>query len=213
MTAVGILGGSFNPPHLGHLALAEDALAELGLERVMIVPVCVAPHRPVPTDDPGAEHRLAMCRALFAGHPQLEVSTLEIDRGGRSYTVDTLRSVNASDPDAELTVILGADVASSLPTWRMPHEILSLARVAVAERGPATGGKEPAHPDVVATIAAIDEQARVTLLNMGPVAVSSTLVRERLAGGQAIVDLVGPEVAHYIAAHGLYATPDRAAVS
>jgi nicotinic acid mononucleotide adenylyltransferase len=66
---------------------------------------------------------------------------------------------------------------------------------------------------VAATIAAIDEQARVTLLNMGPVAVSSTLVRERLAGGQAIVDLVGPEVAHYIAAHGLYATPDRAAVS
>jgi nicotinate-nucleotide adenylyltransferase len=214
VSAPGILGGSFNPPHLGHLALARDAIDELDLDRVLIVPVCLPPHKPAPADDPGAEHRLAMCRALARGTEGLEVSTLEIDRGGRSYTIDTLEDVHASHPDAELTLILGADVACTLPSWRRPREILTLARVAVAERDSDEQGDEVGglRERVLTALRSLDPDARVTLLAMPPVDISSTMVRERLAAREPVDDLVGPSVASYIAEHGLYGSVRRAAV-
>jgi nicotinate-nucleotide adenylyltransferase len=216
MSAVGILGGSFNPPHLGHLALARQAVSELDLDRALIVPVCRAPHRPAGADDPGPAHRLAMCHALLDGCPGLEVSTLEVDRGGLSYTVDTLRAVHASDPEAELTVILGADVAATLPSWRAPSEILSLAGLAVAEREPAAGAGSETAPrpiDVAGIARSLRADATVSALHMGPVAVSSTLVRERLAAGMAVDDLVGAAVAEYITRNHLYRARTPAAVS
>jgi nicotinate-nucleotide adenylyltransferase len=215
VSAVGILGGSFNPPHLGHLALARAAAFELALDRVLIMPVFLAPHRPSTAEDPGPQHRLAMCRALFGACDEVVVSTLEIDRGGRSYTVDTLRAVNANEPDAELTVILGADMACTLPSWRMPREILKLARLAVAERRPASTDDDAGNSEarVMSAVRTLDAHARVTMLTMGPVGVSSTAVRERLAAGLPVEDLVGAPVANYIAANGLYRSAAPAVMS
>jgi nicotinate-nucleotide adenylyltransferase len=213
VNALGILGGSFNPPHLGHLALARDAIAELGLTRLLMVPVCVPPHKPPAADDPGPEHRLAMCRALAEGVERLEVSTLEIDRGGRSYTVDTLEDVHASHPDAELTLILGAEMACTLPTWRRPNQILKLAQLGVAARGPEAGdraGSQDAgatRERVLEVLRALDPAARVRMLSLEPVPVSSTIVRERLRAGEPVEELVGHAVAAYIAEHGLYGAP------
>lgn len=213
MNALGILGGSFNPPHLGHLALARDAVDELGLERLLVMPVCVPPHKPLAADDPGAEHRLAMCRALAEGVERLEVSTLEIDRGGRSYTIDTLEDVHASHPDAELTLILGADMACTLPAWRRPSDILKLAQLAVAERGAGAQGRAGSEVGaatrerVLEVLRSLDATARVRMLAMPPVPVSSTMVRERLRAGEPVEHLVGPAVAAYIAEHGLYGAP------
>lgn len=214
MSALGVLGGSFNPPHLGHLALARHALDELALESVLIVPVCLPPHKPPPADDPGAEHRVAMCRALVEGAGGLDVSTLEIDRGGRSYTIDTLEELHAGDPDAELTLILGADMACTLPSWRSPQDILELATVAVAERGSSTAGEEGSGSleRATAVLRSLHGRARVSALRMPPVEISSTIVRERLAAGAPVDDLVGPAVASYIAEHGLYASLHRAAL-
>jgi nicotinate-nucleotide adenylyltransferase len=200
---VGILGGTFNPPHLGHLALAHAAASGLGLERVLLCPALLAPHKP--TDlDPGAEHRLRMCRIAIDADPLLGVCTLELERPGPSYTVDTLRFIHARHPDAEVTLIVGADIARTLGSWREPGEILRLARLAVAERdGAARAGVREA-------LAALGGEGRTVFLDMAPVEVSSSLVRERAMAGTAIDELVGPEVARYIARHDLYghrATP------
>jgi nicotinate-nucleotide adenylyltransferase len=206
VSALGILGGSFNPPHLGHLALARAAASELALERVLLVPVFLPPHKPPAADDPGPMHRLAMCKALVAGVERVEASTLEIDRGGRSYTIDTLEAVHASQPAAELNLILGADMACTLPSWRRPRDIVRLAGVAVAERGPgweeAEGGGS--RERVATVLHALDPEARIAVLSMPPVDVSSTMVRTRLAEGGAWKELVGPAVASYIVEHRLY---------
>ena len=133
MASVGILGGTFNPPHIGHLVCAQEARAQLHLDRVVLMPVHTAPHKAA-LDDPGPEARLALCQAAIAGDEELEISALEIERGGSSYTVDTLRALHGSREGDDLTFIVGGDMASSLPSWREPEALLELARVAVAER-------------------------------------------------------------------------------
>jgi nicotinate-nucleotide adenylyltransferase len=187
----------FNPPHLGHVRLARAAASELGLERVLLTPVLVPPHKPAKWE-PGAEHRLEMCRLAAQGDPALEVCTLELERPGPSYTVDTLRSIHASDPEAELTLIVGADMVLTLGTWREPREILKLARLAVAEREGST------RRDVLDALAPLGAQERVAFLGMAPCELSSSFVRRRLTAGEPIEGLVGAEVARYIAEHGLY---------
>jgi nicotinate-nucleotide adenylyltransferase len=193
--SIGILGGTFNPPHRGHLALASHAQAELGLERVLLMPAHSAPHKGE-EGDPGPERRLEMCRLAVDGEAGLEVCALEIERGGPSYTVDTLRAIKQSDPEAELTFIVGADMARTLPAWREPRALVELARLAVAEREDAGRG------DVLRALDPLG--ARVTFLAMGMLDVSSSRVRERVRKGDPIEDLVAPAVAEYIAAHGLY---------
>ncbi len=194
---IGILGGMFNPPHVGHLALARAAARELELERVLLTPVLVPPHKPARWD-PGAEHRLAMCRLAVRGQARLGVCTLELERPGPSYTVDTLRSIHASDPSAELTLILGADVACTLASWREPREILALASLAVAER------ENTSREQVLGALSPLDARAHVSFVEMARVDVSSTLVRRRVTAGEPIEELVGPAVAGYIAEHELY---------
>jgi len=142
--------------------------------------------------DPGPRHRLRMCTLAAAGVPGVVVCALEIQRGGVSYTVDTLRALHASHPDAELTLIVGADVAATLGCWRQPEQLLELARVAVATRP----GAAPAPPN-----------PRMELLELPAIDVSSSLVRERVARGEPVADLVGGQVAAYIAEHGLYRVP------
>lgn len=189
MERVGILGGTFNPPHAGHLALARDARAQLGLDRVLLVPANIAPNKPPSGEDPGAQHRLAMCRLAVAAEQRIQASALEVERGGVSYTVDTLELIHAEQPDALLTLILGADTARTLPGWREPERLLSLAGLAVADRDELT---------------AAQIGAGIQTLQMEKVAVSSSQVRELVAAGLPVDELVGPAVAMYIAEHGLY---------
>lgn len=208
--SIGVLGGTFNPPHVGHLALARHARRELGLERVLLVPLHTPPHKPA-GEDPGPAHRLRMCRLAVDGVADVEVCALEIERGGPSYTVDTLSALHASHPDAELTLILGADTASTLPAWCEPARLLGLADLAVATR------ENTSPAAVLDAIAAIpvddvgqrDGKDRVRFLEMPAIAVSSSTVRHRVAEGEAIEELVGPDVAEYIVEHDLYRVCDE----
>jgi nicotinate-nucleotide adenylyltransferase len=197
--ALGILGGTFNPPHLGHVALARHALDELALDRVLLVPANTSPHKSgaahaSAAQDPGPEHRLRMCRLAIDDVEGLGVCDIELERGGLSYTVDTLTAIHASDPDAALTLIVGADTASTISSWREPQRLLELAQLAVAARAGA------AHQHLLDTLAG----ARVRFLEMPAIAVSSSLVRERVARGEAIEELVGAAVAGYIEENRLY---------
>jgi nicotinate-nucleotide adenylyltransferase len=209
---MGILGGTFNPPHLGHLAVARHALDELGLQGVLMMPAHIPPHK-LAEEDPGPEHRLEMCRLSAAGIDGLSVCALEIERGGPSYTVDTLRAIHVSRPDAQLTFIVGADTASTLPAWREPAELLELADLAVAAR---TGSGRRRVLDTVTPLLGARRRAGgdrssppITFLDMPAMGVSSSMVRERVARGAPIDDLVGSAVARYIGEHNLYGGPAR----
>jgi nicotinate-nucleotide adenylyltransferase len=195
-----VLGGTFNPPHNGHLACARHALRELRLDALLLVPVNIPPHKRL-DDDPGPDHRVAMCRLLAQDDPRLEVSLLEVGRPGPSYTVDTLRSIHGGEASADLTLVMGADMARTLATWHEPCELLDLARVAVAEREGA------AQREIAAALSELPIAGRLEFLDMPEIDVSSSTVRERLAAGRAIDDLVPAAVAHYIARHGLYSVP------
>jgi nicotinate-nucleotide adenylyltransferase len=204
--ALGVLGGTFNPPHVGHLAVARSALAELGLERVLLMPAHVSPHKAGSADvDPGAPARLQMCRLAASGVAGVSVSAMEVERGGVSYTVETLRELHATHPDAELTLLLGADTASTLPSWREPRALLELARVGVAARAGADRTR------VLSALRSVDGvRERAAFLAMPAVEVSSSLVRARVAAGEPVEDLVGAAVARYIAEHDLYGAGARA---
>jgi nicotinate-nucleotide adenylyltransferase len=193
--SIGILGGTFNPPHRGHLALARHAQSELGLDRVLLMPANSAPHKGE-REDPGPQRRLAMCRLAAKDEAALEACSLEIERGGPSYTVDTLRAIHAIHKEAKLTFIVGADMARTLPSWREPQALVELADLAVAEREDA--GRE----DVLRALAPLS--ARVGFLKMPLVEISSSIVRERVSDGESIAGLVEPAVAEYIAEHRLY---------
>ncbi len=193
--SIGILGGTFNPPHRGHLALARHAQSELGLDRVLLMPAHSAPHKSE-EEDPGPQRRLEMCRLAVGEAAGLQACGLEIERGGPSYTVDTLRAVHASRPGAKLTFIVGADMAQTLPMWREPQALVELADLVVAEREDA--GRE----DVLRALAPLS--AEVAFLKMPLVEISSSLVRERVNAGESIAGLVELDVGEYIAEHGLY---------
>ncbi len=205
MAGVGIFGGTFNPPHIGHLACVEAALAQLALDRVLLMPVARPPHKDAP-EDVGADHRVEMCRRAAAGDERIEVSALEVSRGGPSYTVDTLRALHESHPEDELTFIAGGDMAATLPEWREPEEVLRLARVAVAER---TGAERPV---VERAISGLRGRDRVVFFEMPRVDVSSSLVRRGIADGFPVRDLVPDAVARYIDEQGLYRHPAAAAL-
>jgi nicotinate-nucleotide adenylyltransferase len=204
LRSLGILGGTFNPPHLGHLAIARHARSELSLQRVALVPAGVPPHKPI-EHDPGSAHRLAMCGLLVQGCEGLTVCALETERDGPSYTVDTLNAIHASHPQVELTLIVGADIASTLPAWREPQRLLELAGLAVAAR---PGSDRRAVLDALGTLG---ENARVEFLHAPASDVSSSQARERALAGEPIGELVGGAVAGYVAEHGLYGAGVRTA--
>ncbi len=198
MTAVGILGGTFNPPHLAHLVCASEARAQLALERVVLIPTGVPPHKPM-EQEPGAAHRLEMCRLAAGGHRDwLTVSSIEVDRGGPSYTADTLREIHASQPGDELTFIVGGDMAWSLPSWREPEAILGLASVAVAERAGAR------REEVRTRLDAMAGAARITYIDVPRLDISSSALRRRVREGRPLDYLVPDPVADYIEQRRLY---------
>ena len=197
MARVGILGGSFNPPHVGHLICASQAHAQLGLDTVVLVPVAVPPHKHA-AEDPGAQHRVALCRLAAEPDDRLAVSTLEVDRGGPSYTVDTLQALHESHPEDELTFIAGGDMATSLPSWQAPDRIAALATFAVAEREGA--GREA----VTAALRAARTPVEPVFLDAPRVDVSSSEIRARIRHGLPIRYLVTDTVADYVVGRGLY---------
>jgi nicotinate-nucleotide adenylyltransferase len=192
---VGLLGGTFNPPHLAHLVCAQEALVQLGLDRVLLVPVGIAPHKAIEAD-PGLEHRVAMCEAAVAGDGRFGVSRADADRAGPSYTVDLLRSLDGAD---ELTFIVGGDMAASLPDWRDPEGVLALARLAVAER------EEVRRADLARRLDALAGAAgRVRFFDIPRLDISSSLIRGRAAAGLPLRYLVPDAVAADIEREGLY---------
>jgi nicotinate-nucleotide adenylyltransferase len=197
---VGILGGVFNPPHIGHLVCAQEAHEQLGLDRVVLMPVGQAPHRSVP-DDPGGDVRALMCERAIAGDPRFGVSRIELERTGPSYTLDTLRAMREQAPDDALVLILGADQAAALPRWHEPEEVLRLAVVAVAEREDA--GRE----GVRQALSSLRGADRVGFFSMPRIDVSSTLVRERARVGRPVRYLVPDGVAETMAERALYRAP------
>ena len=196
---IGVFGGTFDPPHLGHLAAAQEALAIAGLERVLFVP---SQQNPLKQDviSSGVEHRLAMTALAVAADPRFELSRADVDRPGPSYTVDLLQGLKETlGAGHELAFIAGMDVLHELHRWRDPLRLLDLARLLIIQRP----GQETIHP------AAVDARVpgasrRITVILTPGVAVSSTELRERVAAGRPIRYLVPDAVRAFIDGEGLY---------
>lgn len=197
MARLGILGGTFNPPHVAHLVCAQEARFQLGLDVVLLMPAREPPHKAVP-DDPGAEARLEMCILAAEGEPGVEVARTELERPGPSYTVDTLRALREARPEDDLTLIVGADMARELPSWREPEEILRLARLAVAGRG---GGRRQ---EIAAALEPLGATAPTEFLEMPRLDISSSEIRARARDGRPIRHLVPEAVEARIRRDGLY---------
>jgi nicotinate-nucleotide adenylyltransferase len=194
---VGILGGTFNPPHIGHLVCAQEAYREFELDRVLLIPARIPPHKPV-EHEPGAHHRLELCRVAVADDERFEVSDLELRRDGPSYTVDTLKELSTEAPNNELFLIVGGDIAAGLPRWREPERVLDLATLSIAKR------RGTARSSIDAALGGLRGGDRARFFDMPRIGVSSTMVRRRVRSGQPIRYLVPDAVRAYIERHGLY---------
>lgn len=192
-----MLGGAFNPPHEGHLALAGAARSQLGLDRVLLVPTGEAPHKET-EDDPGAEVRLRMTELAAAGEDGLEVSALEVRMEGPSYTYRTLELLGEEDPGRTFTFLMGADVAAGLPGWQRPERVVELARLGIAERP----GIERA--EVEAALDRVGAADRVDWIQMSRCEASSTKARQLAASGKPLRGIVPERVAELIAREGIY---------
>lgn len=202
---LGILGGVFNPPHVGHLICAQEALVQLDLEQVLLIPVGEAPHRAV-EHDPGAEVRHALCERAASADERLAVSRVELERAGPSYTVDTLAHLRADRPEDELVLLLGGDEAATLGSWHEPEQVLELATVAAVERDGAR------RQEIAARLTGLRGAERVVFFDMPRIDVSSSLVRDRVARGLPVRYLVPDAVAELIEGRGLYRDPAAVAV-
>ncbi|WP_346730740.1 nicotinate (nicotinamide) nucleotide adenylyltransferase [Ramlibacter paludis] len=189
---VGMFGGAFDPPHRAHVALAQAAVRQLGLDSLYVLPTGDAWHK-ARTLTP-AEHRLAMARLAFDAVPGALVDDRELKRAGPTYSIDTLRELQAEHPGAALFLLMGEDQAAGFTGWRAWSDIAQLATLAVAQRGSGTG---------VASLQALPG-VRVQPLALPPMPESATDIRARLTAGQEINQLVDPRVASYIARHKLY---------
>lgn len=190
---IGILGGTFDPIHLGHLITAQEVVLHCGLERMVFVPSARPPHkngRPM-TD---ARHRFEMTALGIEPHPRFELSAVELERPGTSYTVDTVKQMQALyGPEAALYFLIGTDNVHEMWTWRNPEEILDLCTVVVATRS----GFEPDPADRPLT-------DRMRFVLTPSIEISSTEIRARVAAGKPIAYWVPPAVEHYIRTYGLY---------
>jgi nicotinate-nucleotide adenylyltransferase len=182
------------------MSLAKAALSGLGLERVLLVPAHEAPHKTIEAD-PGADVRLELCNLACEGVDGVEVSDLEVARPGPSWTVDTLRTISSEHPDWDLVLVLGEDMAASLDTWREPSEVVELATIAWVGRPGGAGGV--AGDRICSLVNGLGGGDPVQL-EMPPMDISSTLVRERCAIGEPVADLVPAGVDWLIAERGLY---------
>jgi nicotinate-nucleotide adenylyltransferase len=189
---VALFGGTFNPPHLGHLALAEAARDEADLGRVLWMPAATPPHKQDARLSSGA-HRLAMTRLAVAGNDAFAVSDLELLRAGVSYTIDTLRTLGEAHPDARFVLLIGGDSLVHFASWREPEEILRRADLLV-------------YPRPGSDLTEVDQAVmrRATLLDRPLLDISSTTIRTLLHAGRSARYLVPDAVLAYAAEHGVY---------
>jgi len=198
---LGILGGTFDPVHYGHLLLAESCREQCRLDQVRFVPSAVAPHKQERTPAPPTA-RIEMLQLATAGHEPFTIDRFEVDRGGVNYTVETLRHVHAENPQAELFFLLGADMLLDLPSWREAHEVCRLATIVAVRRF----GLAEADFACLASLASPErlQRFREHQVEMPPVGISSSEIRARVAAGRSIRYLTPRAVEMYIQTHGLY---------
>lgn len=198
---VGIMGGTFDPPHYAHLILAQHAYEELNLTRVLFVPAGVPPHKQ--TTRTPVEHRVNMLKLALADNTHFVLSRVEIDRPGPHYTIDTVRIIQEQNPNAELYFIMGGDVFRDLPNWDRPQEMFRTCRLAVAVmRRPGFGNPDlriDMHRDTIP-----DLENYTTLLHSPLVEFSSTDVVERMMQGRSVRYMIPDSVLDYIKEHALY---------
>jgi nicotinate-nucleotide adenylyltransferase len=191
------LGGAFNPPHIGHLVLAQEAAFQLGLDEVVLVPVGEAPHKRI-DPDPGRDVRLEMARLAAGADPLLQASDVETGREGPSFTFQTLELLSDTRPDDELVFLMGADIAAGLEAWRDPKRVLDLARLGIAARAGAS------LREAEAALERLGGRERAEVVRMPEIGVSSTDVRNRVASGRPIRHLVPDDVVELIEKRRLY---------
>ena len=209
---IGVFGGAFDPPHNTHAALIEQALVQLQLDQLRVVPTGHAWHKARPLS-PAAD-RLAMAELAFSTIPGVVVDARETQRAGPSYTVDTLRELRQENPHAELVLLIGGDQARALPTWHRWHEILQYATICVADRADQTRAGGTFDPlkqanTVKSGLESLPDgptEARFLRLQMPLSPVSASDIRSRVAGHQSIDSLVCEPVARYIVHHHLFQT-------
>lgn len=209
---IGLFGGTFDPVHIAHLRCAEEAREQLRLDEILFIPAADPPHKRRRITP--AAHRLAMVRLATAGHPSFRVSTLEIERDGRSYTVDTLRALRARLPAAELTLLIGLDAFREIGTWKAYRSLFELTDLAVWTRPPFALRTPRALLPVAAQSDFCYGRDKKTLrhrtgkqirfLTVTALDVSASAIRQRLRRGQSIRYLVPPAVERYLVRHRLY---------
>lgn len=195
---IGLYGGTFDPIHLGHLVLAECCREQAQLDQVWFLPAAAPPHKP-DTATP-AEQRAEMTELGTAGHLQFRVDRTELKRSGRSYTVDTLRTLAEQRPDCEFLLLMGADAVHDLPEWRQPEVILELAQIVAVNRS----GHKPLELNQLPAIGAQNMADRVQIVSMPEIAISSSEIRERIRSGRSIRYLVPRAVEVFIESHAVY---------
>jgi len=192
---IGILGGTFDPPHSGHLALAEAALEQLELDEVLFIPTNRNPLKKARTGM-AAKHRIAMVDRLIKGKPQMAYTDMEITRGGASFSVDTISELQMVR-QADYWFIMGADALRGLPEWKSPQRLMRMCRLAVAVRPPLIVA------DVLVKLPE-EYKGKVDVIKMSALDISSSELRDRLHTGQSVASWISPEIQQYIETHKLY---------
>lgn len=195
---LGVYGGTFDPPHLGHLILAETAADSLGLDRVLFAPAAHPPHKDPASVRAAAEHRVAMVTHAIADNARFALSQIDIDRPGPHYTVDMLRLLRDQVGDATLIFLIGSDSLHDLPTWSRPDELLTLAVLGVMRR-----------PGSMPDLAALEQhfptiRARIEWVDAPLIDISATSLASRIAAGRSVRYQIPDSVCAYISEHGLY---------
>jgi nicotinate-nucleotide adenylyltransferase len=192
---IGVFGGTFDPVHVGHVAMADAAARRFELSRVLFVPARLSPHKTAPSAD--ARHRVAMLALALAGRPDWSISLAELDRDAPSYTVDTLRALSARSLQTELWLLMGTDTLAGLARWKDPEEIVRLARIAAFFRDPFRGSAL-----VIPQIPGL--AGRLEVFDAGSVRISATDLRDELSRGSSPDGRIPVAVAEYITKQGLY---------
>lgn len=196
---LGILGGTFNPPHNGHISAARNAQQALQLDKVLFIPTNLPPHKELPQGSATTQQRIDMVRLAVQELPFADVSTTEIERGGRSYTVDTVRQLKNRWMDVDIYIIMGTDMLLTMESWHMPRVLLGMCSIAVVAR---SEDDRDAITQAARTMRE-DWSAKIEVIDCPALEISSTEIRENMKREQ--LDKFVPEkVANYIKKHGLY---------
>lgn len=196
---IGIFGGTFNPPHLGHMLLAVEAKEKANLDRLVFMPCAIPPHK-ANAEITGGEHRLNMVKLAIDGNPDFEVSDMEIDAGGKSYTAKTLETLGNIFPDDRLCFIVGADSLCDMEKWFCPADIFARAEIVVAMRG----GMREANLDAAIGFFRQKYNADIRKIDMSIIEMASSDIRQRIKSGKSVKYMVCDSVIEYIDEKRLY---------